>query len=254
MTQQQQVPSLGTEHFSQISFFKVCTAFGIYVLIQLLIVPLCVIAWLLLQHRTVGNLTSIETTWINGISILVSCLAVLLYAGITSEFLRTPRRLKPFFWGVCSWSVGYPVVALVSYGVTQIVDMFYHGPSIEQLAVGHLKSTMGHPLLFQLTIVEVTLLVPIVEELLFRGYLMNWMKRWVGVIPAILSSSLVFALFHYSSNQGIFNIELIAALFVLACFLGFLYEKFQSVYAPIGLHVAFNSISVAMIIMGGSQK
>jgi uncharacterized protein len=68
-------------------------------------------------------------------------------------------------------------------------------------------------------------------------------------LGSILLASLIFAFFHFSYSQGIDNIEVITSLFVFSCFLGFVYERQQSLWASVGLHALFNAISVVLIVL-----
>ena len=61
-------------------------------------------------------------------------------------------------------------------------------------------------------------------------------------------ASLIFAAFHFSTSQGLNNIELLVSLFVLSCFLGFLYERQESLLASMALHATFNAISILAIL------
>jgi membrane protease YdiL (CAAX protease family) len=108
---------------------------------------------------------------------------------------------------------------------------------------------MENPVLFPIIVILISIVVPVLEELLFRGCLQSWISQKLGKIKAILITSIVFALFHFSRSQGLSNLELFAALFVLSCYLGYLYERQQSLLAPIALHSIFNAISISMLSM-----
>ena len=88
----------------------------------------------------------------------------------------------------------------------------------------------------------------ILEEFLFRGVLQNFLKKYFKRDVSIIITSLVFAFFHYSPSQKLSNISIIGSLFVLACFLSFLYERQKSLFAPIFLHATFNAISIINLI------
>lgn len=78
---------------------------------------------------------------------------------------------------------------------------------------------------------------PLTEELVFRGCLYGVARRKLGRLPAILGTSLVFALIHA-------HLATIPALFVLAIGLALLYEATGSLWAPILAHAAFNGLNV----------
>jgi membrane protease YdiL (CAAX protease family) len=87
-----------------------------------------------------------------------------------------------------------------------------------------------------------------VEELLFRGTLQQFLKKYFPVKTSIAITALVFACFHYSSAQDLGNFSLIPSLFVFACFLGYTYERQGSIFASIGLHITFNLASSFQIL------
>ena len=98
----------------------------------------------------------------------------------------------------------------------------------------------------------IILLAPLIEEILFRGFLQTFIRQHLGSRQAIGITSLLFALFHYAPEQGLGNIPIVGSLLVLALFLGFVYEKRGSLLAPITLHACFNSISVLnLYFLGG---
>ena len=80
-------------------------------------------------------------------------------------------------------------------------------------------------------------LIPIAEELLFRGVVYQRLKLMLGVAPAIICSALIFGLVHANLVQFLY-----AA--VLGCLLAFLYEKTEFFYVPVLGHIAANTVSV----------
>ena len=128
---------------------------------------------------------------------------------------------------------------------------------------GEVDTTAGTPIMlynalelyFFLIVVIVTFLAPCIEETLFRGFLQSYIRQYLGPKLSIVISSFCFALFHYSSEQGLANISIIGSLFSLAFFLGFIYEKRGSLLAPIILHSAFNTISaINLYFLEGISK
>jgi membrane protease YdiL (CAAX protease family) len=86
------------------------------------------------------------------------------------------------------------------------------------------------------------LIVPVFEELLFRGFLQTSLRSVSGrPWTAIVMTSLFFAILHPATH--------IAALFMLSCGLGYAYERSGSLTRPILMHVLFNGLNVAVTLL-----
>lgn len=198
--------------------------------------------------------------WANILLILISFLAILIYYllldkkdrdqiwGKGTGDQRAAAPLRDFMVGAVSWFVIYPWTIVAGQIASIATSLLSNLPPQEQVAVKLIVELKDKPLLLGITVVSVFTIVPFLEELLFRGFMQSWLKNLFGVKKAILLTAAVFALFHFGVEQGISNVELLVSLFVLACFLGFLKEKRQSLWASIGLHSAFNLISLAMLL------
>lgn len=152
-----------------------------------------------------------------------------------------------------AWFVSFPVVLFLSNFFEWFLSAAFHVTQLpDQLAVQFLKMTFGNPLYLFLATVSIIIFAPLLEELLFRGFLQTFIRKHLGPKPAIFLTSLCFAFFHYSADQGLGNISIIGSLFGLALFLGFLYERQGSLLSPIALHASFNAISVLnLYFLGG---
>ena len=89
-----------------------------------------------------------------------------------------------------------------------------------------------------LIIVTAAVIVPVFEEMLFRGLFQTVLRSiFVNSWLSIVLSSVIFALAH--ANPGHWP-----ALFVLSLCMGYAYEKSGSLLRPIFIHALFNTISV----------
>lgn len=153
-----------------------------------------------------------------------------------------------YLLGVMTWVISFPLVIAVG----QLIDMILHYTagfeSYEQVAVRYLKEMLKSPSLLAVALFTILVAAPIIEEFLFRGCLQTYFKRFTSQRSAIVLSSMCFALFHYASSQGIGNISLILSLFTFALFLGFIYERQASLFASIGLHMTFNTVSTLRVL------
>lgn len=92
---------------------------------------------------------------------------------------------------------------------------------------------------FALLVLLGGLLTPLGEELLFRGTLYAWLRRW-GVVLAVIVSSVVFGLFH-----GV-NVVLPAAI-VFGVFNALLYEKSGSIWPAVVSHAVNNTLIFTLV-------
>ncbi len=90
---------------------------------------------------------------------------------------------------------------------------------------------------FALLVLLGGLIAPFSEELLFRGLLFTWLRRW-GFVLAALVSSAVFGVVHG------FNVVLPAAV-VLGLLTAFLYEKSGSIWPAVVAHATNNTLIFA---------
>lgn len=91
-------------------------------------------------------------------------------------------------------------------------------------------------------ILMATLVAPIAEEFIFRGYLYGVMRRFLGRVPGIALSSILFAAMHL-------HLPSMPGLTVLAVMLCLLYERTGSLWSNIIVHATFNTISIVMLLI-----
>lgn len=86
-------------------------------------------------------------------------------------------------------------------------------------------------------ILGIGILIPIVEELIFRGLMFKRLKEWLPLTWAYLLTSLLFALYHGDLVQGVYA-------FFLSLLLIYVYERYHNLAAPVLFHIAANLLSV----------
>lgn len=86
-----------------------------------------------------------------------------------------------------------------------------------------------------------TLVGPVAEEVLFRGFLQPALRDVMGSTRAIVVTSLLFALVH-------FNAYIFPQIFILGLLLGYLYEETGTLVAPVSVHVLHNSVSLTVLL------
>ena len=95
-----------------------------------------------------------------------------------------------------------------------------------------------------LQILYLGIVIPVGEELMFRGILFKRFRERQGFWYSAICSSIFFAFMHTNTIQTVYA-------FLLGLMLSYLYEKFGSFKAPALLHIVMNTGSVLMTELGG---
>jgi membrane protease YdiL (CAAX protease family) len=87
------------------------------------------------------------------------------------------------------------------------------------------------------------IIVPIGEEVFFRGFVYGGLRARWGVTVALIVSGLFFAVVHVQLVHGL-------PIFVLGLLLAALYERTQSLVAPIVTHALYNILFILSVWRG----
>jgi hypothetical protein len=126
-------------------------------------------------------------------------------------------------------------MALINLGLAALQGGTFDNPQTEALTGGALLS----PLEMLLLLVPVAVLVPITEELFFRGMIYPLLRGY-GAIVAVIGSAAIFALAHVVPL-------LLPALFFVGLIWGLLREWSKSILPSIMLHAAQNALFLLAI-------
>lgn len=132
----------------------------------------------------------------------------------------------------------YPLVAvmgaalcLVLNNLILLADLSSYSESYEETMEFLYKPSFG------LQILCIGILMPICEELTFRGLVYRRMRREMRFAGAALYSGLIFAITHGNLVQGFYA-------YAMAMMLCYVYDKYGSILAPILAHIAANMASL----------
>lgn len=194
--------------------------------------------------------------WLMLIAGLASALVLALYfsrlpSKTKKAILGWPWKIKDFGVGLLTYLLAMPLAAFAGNLLSWLLQFVMPSPKEEQAAVEIIRAAHGDTPLFVSMGLFVVIVVPFMEELLFRGFLQTYLRRYLKPIPALLLVGLLFTLFHFTLSQGWRNLEILLTLFVLGSFMGFLMERQQSLLAPYGLHVAVNGIALLFLTLEG---
>lgn len=165
--------------------------------------------------------------------------------GLTKSFRPLPDDIFCYKWkepfnlqkGWLLWSVIGIVGALLAIALTGAALALFSGesPEREKDALVLLLPLIGSSSISTACLVGVTgILAPVLEETLFRGFLMVSLTRWFPTPVSVVASAAAFALAHLTPGE-------FPQLFVLGTALGFSYAQTRNLLTPITIHALWNS-------------
>jgi len=174
---------------------------------------------------------------------LLTVTALVLFLRLYKTTVRAVGLIKPRLKDLAFGALAYPIYFLAFLALATAATHFIPGFNLNQeQELGFENITGALPLL--LTFVSLVVLPPIVEELLFRGFLFTSFRARVGFWVATLITSSIFAVAHLPEG-GSGGPLYIAAMdtFILSIALCYLREKTGSLWASITLHAIKNGIA-----------
>ncbi len=204
--------------------------------IALLILLMSLIAYLILitgfyyNDAIMGNTPQALRYIVLGIFELLLLVPLLLYVWGNKKSIKHSFRIRPIsilaFRDIIFVAVGmFFLIELIDI-FSESVFQFTRNPQTDLKVL--------YPLNFILIFIVSGLITPIVEEAIFRGYLLRAMFRNKFSMPAaIIVTSLVFTLSHLTFAHA-------PAIFIAGLILGFVSYSFYSIIPCIIIHSIFN--------------
>jgi len=139
-----------------------------------------------------------------------------------------PRLLGPPLAGALRWGIGGGIAASIA-GIAYLSFALHSGLFVEPLRAHVLMGRNVAPWLVALAVVA----APIFEEFIFRGLVFGGLRRSLGLWPAVLASSAIFAIVHPPiAVMPVFGLGVCAAL---------AYERTGFLLAPMLVHAVYNA-------------
>ncbi|MBD2344424.1 CPBP family intramembrane glutamic endopeptidase [Anabaena subtropica] len=191
---------------------------------------------------------------LQAVSVLISYLLVasgalsVLYFSI-KRFFPLPQfwfrfRLRDnwFLWGLGGYCAALPIVVIVSLINQQLWQGQGGSNPLLQLALESQDFTA-----LGIFYVTAAIAAPLFEEILFRGFLLPSLTRYLPVWGSIVASAVLFAVAHLSLSE-------ILPLTALGIVLGVVYTRSRNLLAPILLHSLWNSGTLLSLFLLGSSN
>jgi membrane protease YdiL (CAAX protease family) len=130
--------------------------------------------------------------------------------------------------------------------VTLLIGQWLMGPDFAMDQHASLAALSDFPQWWMRAVIvlNAVLMVPIFEEVLFRGLLQSTLTAHLGrPWLAVLAVSILFSMMHPYPTH-------LPALMVLSLGLGYAYEKSGSLLQAIFMHILFNGTNIALTLLG----
>ncbi len=201
----------------------------------------------ILNLNPVNSSLRIKALYVLGTYIFMTGAGIsVLYFSIKS-FLPLPQgwfkfKLNSnwFIWGFGGYLVAIPLVLLVSL----INQQIWQGQGGSNPLL-FLALQAQDKVALAVFLVTASIAAPIFEEIMFRGFLLPSLTRYVSVNGAIIISALIFAVAHLSLSE-------VLPLATLGIILGFVYTRSRNLLAPMLLHCLWNSGTLISLFVLGS--
>jgi hypothetical protein len=172
--------------------------------------------------------------------LLVLYLSIKPFLPVSEDWFRFKLRSKWILWGLGGYLVALPVVIVVSLinqrlwqgqgGSNPILPLALEGRDSVALLIFFLTACVA---------------APVFEEIIFRGFLLPSLTRYMPVWGAILASSLLFAIAHLSLSE-------VLPLLALGMVLGVVYTRSRNLLASMLLHGLWNAGTLLSLFVLGS--
>ncbi|MGD1952778.1 MAG: lysostaphin resistance A-like protein [Leptolyngbyaceae cyanobacterium] len=175
---------------------------------------------------------------ISGIAVLVG--SIWTYRPLPKGWFRLNLFDRWPLWGVGGYVVALPLMIAISALNQQIWrGQGGNNPLLQTV----LEESDGVALLFFFLTAAVA--APLFEEVLFRGFLLPSLTRYMPVWGAILLSSFIFASAHLSLSE-------VLPLTLLGAILAWVYTRSRNLLSPMLLHSLWNSATLVGLFLLGS--
>lgn len=165
------------------------------------------------------------------ITFVADCLTIVIALSFPNLNIKKSLKIKlNKIINIIFLSIGTTIVLLFLTGILSKII-----PSYSKISNTLSSSTDS---LFKLILVIV--LIPICEEIFYRGIIFNYLKSNINIIPAVFFQAFIFGFMHFNTVQGIYT-------FLLGIALAFSYMYTESIIGNIIFHIIFNLLGILVI-------
>ena len=178
------------------------------------------------------------------ISYVLAAVLVLLVPALISKKFKTSRE-ELGLTGLPTWTdiglapIAYIAATIGALGLVSLFSLFpwFNATETQDVGAKILAGGWDRAMAF----VRLVVIAPIVEELVFRGWLYGKLRTKLAMPIAIALVSILFGIVHWQWNVGV-------NVFAMSIVLCGLREITGTIYAGILMHMVKNAIALAILI------
>jgi membrane protease YdiL (CAAX protease family) len=140
------------------------------------------------------------------------------------------------------WGTGGAITMIVAAAATGALQEWLFHLKADEVQVQILRSVHGSIVIG--FVAAACVAAPILEELMFRGFILNGLLRYMPAWLSIVLSGAVFGSVHYQPG----NLGALIPLAVGGMVLGFVYYRSGSLVASMMTHALFNTFTVVLVL------
>jgi len=172
--------------------------------------------------------------------LLVLYFSIKSFFPLPKDWFRFRWLSNWILWGIGGYLVAIPLVFLISL----VNQQFWQGQGGSNPLL-FLALEAQDKVVLAIFFFTASIAAPIFEEIMFRGFLLPSLTRYVPVWGAIVISSLVYALAHLSLSE-------VLPLAILGIVLGVVYTRSRNLLSSMLLHSLWNSGTLISLFVLGS--
>jgi membrane protease YdiL (CAAX protease family) len=157
--------------------------------------------------------------------------------------LRRRHRVRDMCRGVLLQGAAMPALMALMYGWHVILDRTGQQQQLQRVV--QLLADPQPTVLLVASGALTVVVAPILEEVIFRGFVMATLIRRVGPVLGIIGSAAFFGILH--------GWPACVPIFAVGLLFGYLYWRTGSLWVSIGCHAAFNAVNLVSIRLLSEQ-
>lgn len=160
-------------------------------------------------------------------------------------FERLSFNRTSFLYIAVSFLAGCSLQMPISFIIT-LLENTGIAPDIFEQYSDHIEQLMNNQNLL-LQVIAIGILAPFIEEIIFRGLILNTLKKNIPVPAAIIIQALLFGIVHLNVVQGTYA-------FLVGILMGVIAVWFDSLFVSISLHMGMNLSGIMLSALGSGMS